>query len=200
MELEQFKDTVGGVFFGICMVAVLFCYRGLRDRYPRITAFWLISSAFAFMVSAHWLFTHLGNGRLEETFTMFLGFGSLLCAFGFGFMGARKLQRLNDLQSEPKREDAIRALRSLDVPRDVNQRIHPVAWILATVFALAIFGLFIYQPLSSGIWKTRRISCRIPEDTQCTLLLFGFGLFIAVISTAVLFFATHRFLRWVFNR
>jgi hypothetical protein len=201
MEPLSFKDTIGGVLLLISIVVVRALYFPIgsdrAQRFPRLAGFALIGTAFGLLAAAYWTFSNLSGNRLEDTFMIPIGLSLIVAAMIGGYLGARKIQSSNDAEQSTNCMDPHRALASLEETSESTPRTPMSVWILATLFALGVFALYGYPAISTGVVRGKKSTCRIPEDVECTVVHFGLGVVIAIVSTLIIFISARRLLRWL---
>ncbi len=200
MEPIQFKDTIGALVLLASLVVLMFLYRPYGSesvqRFPRVAGIALMGASFGLLAAAYWTFANLSGNHFEDTFMIPIGLGLIVAAMVCAFLGVRKIQSRNDANHGTTRMDAQRALASLENTHGTPERTPIIVWIHATLFALGVFALFTYPAISTGIVRGKKSTCRIPEDTQCTVAFFSLGFAVALISTFVIFFTVRRLVRW----
>lgn len=181
---------------------MLVSFRLLDNRYPRFSAGSVAALALGLFFAAHWLLVKSPGRSLEQWITIPLGILILIAAVACSVWGYYKLR--SAITHQPDSNQASSALGERRAKADrINHSAHrlPAAvWFAAFVAGGLFTASMLYEPLTSGIWKTRRVFCRIPQDLGCTSLLVGLSLAVGILAGLLVNFLCSRVLQWMRER
>lgn len=199
LSSTNFGETFGGLVLGASLVAMLVSFRLLGDRFPRFSAASLISLALGLLFASHWLLVKSPRDNLEQLLTMPMGAITLIAALACSVWGYHKLR--SAMTGEPvslrTRPNCESNLTQIGRVKRTFSRLPIIVWLAALAVGSLFTAGMLYKPLISGIWNTKRVLCRIPQDLGCTSALVGLSLAVGFLAGLLVIFVCSRVLGWI---